>query len=1107
MKKYTLPIHLLRKRQCFGKFFNVMRLSTLGLFACAFASYAADMDAQTAKVNITNSRMTIGAFIEQVEKETGYMFVYNKRDVDANRTVSLESGSKSVADCLNRVFDGSGIKYVFDDDYIVLTKRGEKQILSVSQQVGKTVAGMIVDETGLPIIGANVVERGTTNGTVTDIDGKFSINVSSEDAILIISYIGYIEQQFSVGTQKKWPLVLKEDSQSLDEVVVVGYGTQRKGNIATAVTTVKAETLRNRPVQTVGEALQGQVPGLMVTGKGAPGESPSLQLRGSSVLNTNNSTAPLVLVDGVPADFNFLNPEDIESINVLKDAASSAIYGSRAANGVLLITTKRGKEGKPTFRYNGSVGVNTPMHMPKTVSSGQYARIMNEAVANMNQDPIYTAEQIAGYENGTDPNRYPNTDWLDLTIQNTVITRHGIEASGGTEKVKYLVSAGVDHQTGIFPQTQQNVFNVRSSTDIQISKKFDISFDIRYQLRDMEGLNNQQDIYKQVIAADPTMVAYYTDGTYGYNAGFFTNPLVALYEGGQKFTNRHEASGLFKLNYEIVDGLTFTGIANVKYTFKDEESQSRKLVYKNYFTQETIEKGQNTFSDRRDQDNYYNLQALLNYKKSFGIHNFDILAGYQQESESSDWLKGARSGYPTDLIWELNPGPKDNWSNDGNGEHWALASFIGRINYDYDNKYILSLNMRSDASSRFAAGSRWSTFPSVAVAWRLSQESFMEGTHNFLDDLKIRASWGQTGNANGLGLYPSYTLVSTGGLILNNSYQQIAQLKTIGNTELTWEHSDMFNVGMDARLLNNRLSFTGEYYVKNTRDILLAMPVPLEYGFGKPNMNIGQVRNKGWELSLGWNDRVNDFGYSISANLSDNRNEVVDLGDTGPWKGSSTYTEVGLPFNSIYGYESMGLFQSDKEVAEAPFQNSKTSAGDIRYKDQNGDNKIDANDRVVLGDLNPHFLYGMNLSFDYKNFDLGMFFQGVGQQDRIVNDHFVRPLNDASIFEHQLDYWTPQNTDAKYPRILNKSDANHNYENSDYWMINAGYLRMKNLTLGYTIPRKVLSSTGFSRVRVYFTANNLFTVSDFVPGMDPEAASAWAYPFARTYSFGLNVQF
>ena len=1009
---------------------------------------------------------------------------------------------------LSTLFISTGVfaSYASDTNSSVMIGEEATPVVSSTQQVGKKITGTILDETGLPIIGANVVEKGTTNGTITDMDGKFSINVSSGDAILVVSYIGYIEQQLSVNKQKDWSLVLKEDLQNLDEVVVVGYGTQRKGNIATAVTTIKSEILQNRPVQTVGEALQGQVPGLNVTGKGAPGESPSLQLRGSSVLNANNSSEPLVLVDGVPADFNFLNPEDIESINVLKDAASAAIYGSRAANGVLLITTKRGKEGKPTFRYNGSVGVNTPMHMPKSLSSAQYARIMNEAADNMDQDPIYTADQIAGYEKGGDP-RFPNTDWLDLALQNSVTTRHGIEASGGTEKVKYLVSAGVDHQTGIFPQTQQNVFNVRSSTDVQISRKLDISFDMRYQLRDMEALGNQQDIYKQIIGADPTMLAYNPDGSYAYNAGFFTNPLVALYEGGQKFTNRHEASGLFKLNYEIIEGLTFTGIANVKYTFKGEESQGRKTSYYNWFTQEIVEKGQNTFSDRRDQTAYYNLQALLNYKKSFGIHNLDLLAGYQQENETSDWLKGARSGYPTDLIWELNPGPKDNWSNDGNGEHWALASFIGRINYDYDNKYILSLSMRSDASSRFAKGSRWSTFPSVAAAWRISQEPFMESTHNWLDDLKIRASWGQTGNANGLGLYPSYTLVSTGGLILNNTYQQIAQLKTIGNEELTWEHSDMFNVGVDAKFLNSRLSFTGEYYVKNTKDILLAVPVPLEYGFGNPNMNIGQVRNKGWEISLGWSDQINDFGYSISANLSDNRNEVIDLGDTGPWKGSNTYTEVGLPFNSIYGYESMGLFQSDQEVANAPFQNSKTAAGDIRYKDQNGDNKIDANDRIVLGDPNPHFLYGLNLSFNYKNFDLGMFFQGIGEKDRIVMDNFVRPLNDATIFEHQLDYWTPQNTDAKYPRILNKDDGSHNYETSDYWMINAGYLRMKNLTLGYTIPRKILSSTGFNRVRIYFTANNLFTISDFVPGMDPEASSAWAYPFARTYSFGLNVQF
>ena len=886
MEKYALSIFLYQRKHL-KKFLNIMRISTLLLFVCIFASYASDLSSQTAKVNIANTRMTIGDFIKQVEKETGYMFVYNKGEIDANRTVSLKKGNNTVGDCLNRIFDGTGVSFVFDDGYVVLTKHSQTQA-AVSQQSGKLVKGAVTDESGLSVIGANVFIKGTTVGTITDMEGNFSLEVPSDNDILVISYIGYVEQQIPVKNRKNWSIVLKEDAQNLDEVVVVGYGTQRKGNIATAVTTIKSDVLQNRPVQTVGEALQGQIPGLSVTAKGAPGESPKLQLRGSSVLKSDNSSEPLVLVDGVPADFNFLNPEDIESINVLKDAASSAIYGSRAANGVLLITTKRGKMGKPTFRYNGSVGVNTPMYMPQSISSAEYARIKNEAERNMGRAPIYTDEDISKFANGTDLNRYPNTNWLDLAIQNSVTTRHGLEASGGTEKVRYLVSAGVDHQTGIFPNTQQNVFNVRSSTDISITKKFGISFDIRYQLRDMDALNNQEDIYKQLIQADPTMVAYYTDGSYGYNPGFFTNPLVPLYEGGQKYTNRHEASGIFKLDYEIIDGLKFTGIANVKYTFKNEESRARKVFYKNYFTQEVFENGENSFSDRRDYNAYYNLQALLNYKKSFGIHNLDILAGYQQESENSDWLKGARSGYPTDIIWELNPGPKDNWSNDGNGEHWALASFIGRINYDYDNKYILSLSMRSDASSRFAKGSRWSTFPSVAAAWRISQESFMKGIRSWLDDLKIRASWGQTGSATGLGLYPSYTLISTGGLILNNTYQQIASLKTIGNQELTWEHSDMLNFGLDVKVLNSRLNFTGEYYIKNTKDILLEMPVPLEYGFGKPNMNVGEVRNKGWELSLSWNDRINDFGYSISGNLYDNRNEVIDLGGTRPFKGSNT---------------------------------------------------------------------------------------------------------------------------------------------------------------------------------------------------------------------------
>lgn len=395
MEKYALSIFLYQRKHL-KKFLNIMRISTLLLFVCIFASYASDLSSQTAKVNIANTRMTIGKTLQQVENETGYMFVYNKGEIDANRTVSLKKGNNTVGDCLNRIFDGTGVSFVFDDGYVVLTKHSQTQA-AVSQQSGKLVKGAVTDESGLSVIGANVFIKGTTVGTITDMEGNFSLEVPSDNDILVISYIGYVEQQIPVKNRKNWSIVLKEDAQNLDEVVVVGYGTQRKGNIATAVTTIKSDVLQNRPVQTVGEALQGQIPGLSVTAKGAPGESPKLQLRGSSVLKSDNSSEPLVLVDGVPADFNFLNPEDIESINVLKDAASSAIYGSRAANGVLLITTKRGKMGKPTFRYNGSVGVNTPMYMPQSISSAEYARIKNEAERNMGRAPIYTDEHISKF--------------------------------------------------------------------------------------------------------------------------------------------------------------------------------------------------------------------------------------------------------------------------------------------------------------------------------------------------------------------------------------------------------------------------------------------------------------------------------------------------------------------------------------------------------------------------------------------------------------------------------------------------------------------------------------------------------------------------------------
>lgn len=972
------------------------------------------------------------------------------------------------------------------------------------------VKGVVKDEKGEPIVGATVMEKGTDNGGITDLDGRFTLNVS-EGARLSITYIGFLSQEIVVEKNNtSLNIRLKEDTQTLEEVVVVGYGSVKKGNLTNAVTSVKAEALENRPIQTITDALQGQVPGLSIVQSGKPGSASTMQLRGATSLNESGS--PLLLVDGVPSEFNYLNVNDIESVTVLKDAASAAVYGSRAAHGVILVTTKRGKVGKPIFHYNGYVGINTPTDMPNMVSSADWARMRNEAQRNAypDRDPIYSADEIKKFESGEDPNRYGNTDWIDLMFKNSLTTRHSISASGGAENVKYYLSAGVDHQTGVIPESQHDVFNVRSNVDVQLTKKFNMSFDMRYILRKQDEVSGFDGIIIDIYKMNPTNIAYYTDGTYAYNPGSIVNPMAYLHEKGHKLWDKHDASGIFKLSYEFIDGLKLTGLANVNYKFEKESTFDRKFFFKDYFTQEITPYGNNSLFEKRSFTAYYNLQALLTYQKKIGQHSIDALAGYQQENEKYDWISARRDGYPTDLVHVIDGGSKENWENGGNANHWAIASFIGSLNYDYASKYLLSFKVRSDGSSRFASGHRWSSFPSVSAAWRISGEKFMEKTSSWLDDLKIRASWGITGASSGVGLYPSYTTIGMGNVALGNQYIQTAYLKTLGNTDLGWEKTTMYDVGVDARFLKSRLNVTFDYYIKDTKDILIGLPVPMEYGFGKPSVNIGEVQNRGWELELGWNDKINDFSYGINFNLSNNKNEVKDLAGTGPWIDGIKYTAEGLPINSIYGYEALGFFQSEGEIANSPFQNVKNKPGDIKYKNQNDDEKIDGDDRVVIGDPNPHYLYGIRLNAAWKGFDISMLFQGVGQKDYIMSGPGIQPLTDngkGPIFEHQTDYWTEDNRNAQYPRLLESNQGSFNYSCSDFWKINAGYFRMKNLQIGYNFSNKLLKKSGFSNLRLFFSASNLFTIDDFVPGYDPETSNAYTYPLARTYSFGLNVQF
>lgn len=1088
---------------------RVMRLVLILLTVMLFRVSATESLAQETRINLKMENSTVKEVLKNIESRSDFTFYYNDNVIDTDKRVSMNVENTSISDILATILPDCSFKVV--NRNIIITGKKQSTAEPVAQQSEKTVTGVVVDENGVPVIGANVVVKGTTIGTVTDVDGKFSLNVP-QGAVLTISYIGYIDRELKVGSQSSLEIALREDTQALDEVVVVGYGTVKKGNLTMAVSSVKSEVLENRPVQSATEALQGQVPGLSITSSGRPGDAATMQLRGATSLNESGS--PLVLIDGVPGEFNYLNVDDIEDITVLKDAASAAIYGSRAAHGVILVTTKRGKTGKPTFRYNGSVGVNTPTNMPEVMSSAVYARVLNEAYQNMGRSAVYSEEDIQKFASGEDPNRYPNTNWLDLAFQNSITTRHSIAASGGTDNVKYHLSAGVDHQTGVIPEVSQNVFNVRSNVDVAINERLDVSFDIRYTQRKKDEVGGLDGIIQDIYKMYPVDVAYYTDGTYGYNAKLVINPIAYLKERGHNYEDRHDANGTFKLNYKILDGLTFTGIANVNYVFDNESQHGRKIYFTDYFTKQQYENGVNSLTEERDYKEYYNLQALLNYKKSFGKHNLDILAGFQSENEKTSDISAFRDGYPTDLIYVLDAGSQDNWSNEGTSAHWSLASVIGRVNYDYDGKYLVSASFRSDGSSYFSKGHRWSTFPTVSAAWRITSEPFMESTSHFLDDLKFRGSWGIAGSSSGLvdpdtqmSLYPSYTTIAMGNVVLNSIYKQTAYLSSLGNDELGWEKTYMYDIGLDARLLQNRLGITVDYYKKTTRDILIELPVPLEYGLDNPKMNIGEVSNRGWELELSWNDQINDFNYGVAFNLSDNKNRVESIGGTNAWINGNQYTNVGYAMNSIYGYESMGLFQTEEEIEGAPFQNVQNKPGDIRYVDQNNDNKIDGDDRVVIGDPNPHFLFGLRLNGEYKGFDLSLFFQGIGKKDYIMAGAGIRPFNDSPLMKHHMDYWSEDNRDARYPRVMPNAEGNFNYETSDFWKINGGYLRLKNLQFGYKLPKSILSNIGIGYARIYFSANNLFTIDNFIPGYDPETENAFTYPLARTYSFGLNVQF
>ncbi|WP_143889308.1 SusC/RagA family TonB-linked outer membrane protein, partial [Phocaeicola vulgatus] len=924
-------------------------------------------------------------------------------------------------------------------------------------------------------------------------------------------------------------VILKEDSKTLSEVVVVGYGTQKKANLSGSVAMVDSKELENRPIQNVSSGLQGLMPGVAITGtNGAPGQDAGkIRVRG---IGTLNEAGPYILVDGIETGtLSAVDPNDIESISVLKDAASAAIYGSKAANGVVLITTKRGKTGQTKISYSGYLSFQNATNMIERMGSYEYASLLNQALEAEGMSKRFNDTELQKFKDGNDP-LYPDTDWYDLAYKTGVQHRHNVNINGGSENVKYMASLGYLNQTGILPNAGREQFNARTNLDMKINKRLSARMNLSFIKNDYSDASSayyggsSDQIIRQLNLIAPWIVARYDDGTWGTISD--GSPIAWLDSGMKVNRDNYNFSGMAAVDYEIFDGLKLTL----------QGAYVNNLQNYNYF-QKYIKYNENKESDPSQLDERFykwdrtNYDALLNYNKNFGKHNIKGLLGWHTEKYNYKYQKAVRKKFPNNELTDMNAGDASTQSNEGYTAELAMISWFARINYDFAGKYLLEANIRADASSRFAEGHRWGYFPSFSGAWRISEEAFMESAKDsWLSGLKIRASWGQLGNQDALSgsnndYYPAlntYNLDSKyafGGSLNSGYYQRKYRLETI-----SWEKASTWGVGVDFTLFN-KLNGSLDYYNRKTTGIIMDVTVPKEFALDAYKDNVGSMRNSGIEINLSYNTKIGQVDFGIAGNFSYNKNEILDLGGGDPNKyldatdGYSQRNKVGEAMNSYYIYRADGFFNSQEEADAytAKYGNpfGKTfKAGDLRYVDTNKDGKLTADDREYCGSSDPKIIYGFNINAGWKGIDLSLMFNGAAGVKRLFDGYEVYgnfsgdAAHPATIWR---DAWTPDNHDASMPRIFydtNSASSSRSVQ-SDFWLQDTSYLRLKNLQLGYTLPKGWLNSVGVENIRIYYSVENLLTFDKMKINIDPESTSQRlsSYPLLRTHAFGVNVTF
>ncbi|MBU2916248.1 MULTISPECIES: SusC/RagA family TonB-linked outer membrane protein [Reichenbachiella] len=989
-----------------------------------------------------------------------------------------------------------------------------------------TVSGVVLDEMGQPLPGATVVERGTTNGTVTNLDGKFSVTVS-EDAVLVVSFLGYKTQEVTVGGRSVLDVNLELDMTSLEDVVVIGYGTQKKENLTGAVSAPDLADLDSRPVTSSSAALQGKVAGVYVLqNSGKPGgDNAVINIRGIGTLNNND---PLVLVDGFPSNINDVNPQDIESMSVLKDASSAAIYGNRAANGVIVITTKTGSRNGISVSYNNYFGIQEATSLPSVLNSEQYTTLHNEASLNTGLAPQYTQEEIALYAAGTDP-MYPSVNYFDTYYDKAKIQNHRVSLTGGSDRLKYAFMAGYLDQDGILKATDYKKVDFRTNVDAYLLK--DNKLRLTTRLSGNKGERNEPtDEWeaKRYATNSPIWPLKNEQDQWVAVIGE-RNIYGEIEDGSTRKVKRYTFKGQVEAEYEFFDGFSaqVTGGFNVV-------SENTNAFHANVLLA-NLDGSTRTLTSDLSENDYGDTQtiftSLLKYNKNFGKHEVNLLVGYQEEEFSYQWNSAYRSGFINNSQRYMNLGDPSTMQNDAGAWDLGLQSYFGRINYVFDNKYLLEANIRRDGSSRFAEDYRWGTFPSFSAGWIISEEQFLSGL-SWLDLFKVRASWGKLGNQGINTYYAASDILSSGvnysfGGALNSG----VAINSLSNKQTTWETTQQINVGTDITI-NQNIDLTVDYFNKTTSDILMQVPIPVTMGnLAPPYQNVGEVVNKGVEFTGTYRKVVNsDFKFSTTLALASIKNEITDLYGRSPIINGATALVEGSAVHSFYGYENIGLYQIDdfnwqnNNDASIPHEdrayvlkdgvvsvsNYSAQPGDLKFKDQNGDNVVTVeDDRKVIGDQYPDLSYSLQLNFNWKGFDMGIFFQGLHGIDGYTSSEIAEPFSGAfsNMGDWWMDRWTPDNTSTEYPRV---TLDNRTAIASTFYMEDASYFRLKNLEIGYSLPDKVLSKIGVRSLRVFGNIQNAFTITNY-KGFDPEQTvgetRAQAYPQVRVMTAGLNVNF